>query len=187
MTDAPAAGNAPDSKAAGHLFALARPMQHALNNLFMVLQANLDSVLASLPPEDRAAVRLQRASQGAKDMEALLRAYLRIGRPAEQSPLDSGKFLDAVRPVLAQAAGKPLPVEKRATATIVPPRPAVDVALIDLAFCARALPTGVKPALVLDGATLIANWAASEAVVESLEALGLSVARGEEETRVTLV
>ncbi len=53
---------------------LARPMQHALNNLVMVMQANLDSVVASLPPDDRASIRLARAAQATGEMDALLRA-----------------------------------------------------------------------------------------------------------------
>ncbi|MDQ1080842.1 hypothetical protein [Pseudoroseomonas cervicalis] len=184
MSDDATAGE--ENPGARNLAALARPMQHALNNLFMVLHANLDSVISALPPEDKTTLRLQRASQGAKDMEALLRAYLRIGRPAEQPAMDSAKYLEAVRPVLAQAAGRPVVVEVRSSTMIAPQRPAVDIALIDLAWGARELPRGVKPTLVLEGASLTAAWEAPPAALQGLEALGLSATREEGLTRVTL-
>lgn len=168
MTDAP-------ERMAG----LARPMQHALNNLFMVLHANLDSVLSTLPPEDKVTIRLQRASQGARDMEALLRAYFRLGRPQDQNPADAGKYLEAVRPVLAQAVGKPLTLEIRSSATLTPPRPELDLALLDLATGARALVPPAKAALVLEGAVLSANWPAPEEAVASFAALGLTLEASE--------
>lgn len=184
MTDAPAPAPAP--LAGERMAGLARPMQHALNNLFMVLHANLDSVLSAMPEGDKATIRLQRASTGARDMELLLRAYFRLGRPQDRNPVDSGKFVEAVRPVLAQAVGKLLPLEVRSTTVITPPRPEVDLALLDLAVGAKALPPTTKPMLALEGAVLIANWAAPEAAVASLGALGLTVESGEAETRVTL-
>lgn len=175
MTDAP-------DRMAG----LARPMQHAVNNLFMVLNANLDSVASSLPPEDRSTLRVKRALQGAKDLEALLRAYFRLGRPAEQSPADSGRFLEAVRPVLALAIGKPLKVEVVATATVQPPRPEVDLALLDLVMGARGMAPGT-PKLVLEGAVITVNWLPPEGAEASLTAAGLDVSIEAAATRVTLV
>jgi hypothetical protein len=175
MTDAP-------ERMAG----LARPMQHALNNLFMVLHANMDSVLAGMPEGDKTTIRLQRASTGARDLELLLRAYFRLGRPQDQNPVDSGKFVEAVRPVLAQAVGKLLPLEVRGTAAIAPPRPELDLALLDLAVGAKALPPTTKPALVLEGAVLSANWPAPEEAVASLGKLGLAVQSDEAGCRVTL-
>lgn len=174
MTDAP-----------DRLAGLARPMQHAMNNLFMVLQANLDAVLASLPPEERNAVRLRRALQGARDMEALIRAYLRLGRPHEESQVDSGRFLEAVRPVLALATGKPLKVEVLATATIAPPRPEADLALLDLIVGARELPPG-QALLRLDGATIEVNWSAPEGALAALSDVGLRADGDAASTRVFL-
>ncbi|MDJ0390153.1 hypothetical protein QMO56_18750 [Roseomonas sp. E05] len=174
MTDAP-------DRMAG----LARPMQHAVNNLFMVLNANLDSVASSLPPEDRSALRVKRALEGAKGLEALLRAYFRLGRPAERSPVDSGRFLEAVRPVLALAVGKPLKVEVLSTATISPPRPEVDLALLDLIVGARELPPGT-PHLTLDGNVITVNWAPPEGAEAALTAAGLTVTAEAGTTRVTL-
>jgi len=165
---------------------LARPMQHAVNNLFMVLNANLDSVAGSLPPEDRSTLRVKRALQGAKDLEALLRAYFRLGRPAEKSPVDSGRFLEAVRPVLALAVGKPLKVEVLSTTTISPPRPEVDLALLDLIVGAREMPPGT-PRLTLEGDVITVNWAAPEGAEAALKAAGLAVTLEAEATRVTLV
>ncbi|WP_159999669.1 hypothetical protein [Roseomonas sp. 18066] len=175
MTDAP-------DRMAG----LARPMQHALNNLFMVLHANMDSVLSGMPEGDKTTIRLQRASTGARDLELLLRAYFRLGRPQDQNPVDSGKFVEAVRPVLAQAVGKLLPLEVRSTTAITPTRPELDLALLDLAVGAKGLPLTTKPALALEGAVLIANWPAPEEAVASLAALGLTVESSDTESRVTL-
>ncbi|MFC3124952.1 hypothetical protein ACFOD4_07765 [Pseudoroseomonas globiformis] len=174
MTDAP-------ERMAG----LARPMQHALNNSFMILQVNLDSVAAGLPPEDKAAVRMGRALQGLKDMEALLRGYFRLGRPHEEGEVDSGRFLEAVRPVLALAAKKPLKVEVRSTAMVKPNRPEADLALLDLVMPAQEMPHGA-PLLVLDGKTLIVNWQPPEGAEASLRAAGLGIERGENETRISL-
>jgi len=174
MTDAP-------ERMAG----LARPMQHAVNNLSMVLQANLESVAAALPAEDRLALRVRRALQGAKDLEALLRAYLRLGRPHEQGVIDSGRFLEAVRPVLVLALGKPLKVEVLSTASINPPRPEVDLALLDLIVGGKELPAG-EPLLRLDGNVLAVNWPPPEGARAVLEAAGLAVALAEGMTRVTL-
>lgn len=175
MTDAPT-----------RLAGLARPMQHAVNNHFMVLQANLDAVLASLPPEERNAVRIGRALQGARDLEALVRAYLRLGRPHEEGQIDSGRFVEAVRPVLALAIGKPLKVEVLSTATIVPPRPEADLALLDLAMGARGLPPGQPPLLRLDGKAIEVNWAAPEGAAEALAGVGLPASSQDGATRVTL-
>ncbi|MFC4169346.1 hypothetical protein [Teichococcus aestuarii] len=175
MTDAPA-----------RLAGLARPMQHAMNNLYMVLQANLEAVQATLPPEERNAVRLGRALQGAREMEALIRAYLRLGRPHEEGQVDSGKFLEAVRPVLALAVGKPLKVEVLATATIAPPRPEVDLALLDLTAGARGLPPGQPPLLRLDGSAIEVNWPAPEGALEALAELGLQASSQDGATRIVL-
>ncbi|PHK95156.1 hypothetical protein CR162_10470 [Pseudoroseomonas rhizosphaerae] len=174
MTDAPT-----------RLADLARPMQHAMNNFFMVLQANLEAVQASLPPEERNAVRVGRALQGAREMEALIRAYLRLGRPHEEGQVDSGRFLESVRPVLALAVAKPLKVEVLATAAIAPPRPEVDLALLDLAAGARALPPGT-PLLRLDGNAIAVNWPAPEGVLETLAGLGLQASSQDGATRVVL-
>jgi len=174
MTDAP-------ERMAG----LARPMQHAVNNLIMVLQANLDSVAAALPAEDRLTLRVRRALQGSKDLEALLRAYLRLGRPHEQGTVESGRFLEAVRAVLALAVGKPLKVEVLSTTPISPPRPEVDLALLDLITGARELPPGT-PLLRLDGNVIAVNWAPPEGAQAALEGVGLGVDFAEGITRVTL-
>jgi hypothetical protein len=154
---------------------LARPMQHALNNLIMVLQANMDSVLASLPPEDRASIRLARAAQATREMDTLLRAFLRLGRPAESPTLDSGRFLDSLRPLLAIGTGRPLTAEVAATAATTPPRPAIDMALLQAVQGARALPRTTPAALVLDGLALRMNWALPPDCHEALAAAGVAV------------
>jgi hypothetical protein len=164
---------------------LARPMQHALNNFFMVLQVNLESVANTLPPEDKSALRMARAQQGMKEMEALLRSYFRLGRPQEQAETDSGRFLEAVRPVLALAVKKPLKMEIRATAPVRPGRPEVDLALLDLVMPAGDLPHGV-PLLLLDGRNITVNWPTDDATEAALRAAGLAVHRGAAETRVEL-
>lgn len=174
MTDAP-------DRMAG----LARPMQHALNNFFMVLQVNLDSIAGTLPPEDKSALRMARALQGMKEMEALLRSYFRLGRPHEQGEIDSGRFLEAVQPVLALAVKKPLKVEIRATAPVRPARPEVDLALLDLVMPARDMPPGT-PLLVLDGRAITVNWPADDATEAALRAAGLEVRRDAVETRVEM-
>jgi hypothetical protein len=166
---------------------LARPMQHAVNNLVMVMQANMDSVLASMPPEERTAVRLGRAAQATREMEALVRAFLRLGRPEEGGTTDSGRFLAAVQPVLALAAGRPLAAEVVATAMVAPRRPLVDLALIGVFEGARALPRSTPPAIRLEGTGLTLNWALPEGSRNALEEAGLSVAEATEaSTRLVL-
>jgi len=173
-------------KDAGEAMAgLARPMQHALNNLIMVMQANMDSVLASLPPDDRASIRLSRAAQATSDLDALLRAFLRLGRPDETPTLDSGRFLDTVRPLLATGIGRPLTVEVPATATTVVARPAVDLALLRAAQGARALPRGTPATLVLDGLVLRMNWAVAPECHGPLLDAGITVVEADAE-RCTL-
>jgi signal transduction histidine kinase len=185
MTDKDGEGDAINQPGA-FLAALARPMQHAMNNLVMVLQANLDAVQASLPLEDRNAVRLGRAAQGAQDLDALVRAYLRLGRPAEKGAVDSGRFLKAVLPVLNLAAGRPLRVEQAGTATVCPARPLADMGLLALMPGARALPTGTPPVLRLDGALLMVNWPLPEGAEAALAEAGLGVRGSADGVVVTL-
>jgi hypothetical protein len=154
---------------------LARPMQHAVNNLVMVLQANMDSVLAGLPPEDRAAIRLGRAAQALRELEATMRAFLRLGRPEENGPLDSGRFLASVQPVLALGAGRPLKVETLATQVVAPRRPAADLALLGAFMGARELPRTTPPTLQLEGHRLCLNWPLPEGSRAALEDAGITV------------
>jgi hypothetical protein len=170
-------------KDAGEAMAgLARPMQHALNNLVMVMQANLDSVLASLPPEDRASIRLARAAQATREMDALLRAFLRLGRAEETPTLDSSRFLDSLRPLLATGIGRLLTIEVAATATTAVARPAVDLALLQAAQGARALPRSTPATLVLEGLALRMNWALAPECHEALAAVGITVAEATAES-----
>jgi hypothetical protein len=163
---------------------LARPMQHAVNNLVMVLQANMDSVLASLPPEDRASIRLARAAQAAKDMDALVRAFLRLGRPEENGPMDSGRFLASMLPVLALAAGKPVKVESISTATLVPRRPMMDLALLGAFNGARELPRTNPPLVTLDGTALLLNWPLPDGSRAALEEAQIGVEEGADSVRL---
>lgn len=185
MTDQPGTEDAVNQPGAS-LAALARPMQHAVNNLVMVLQANMDAVRASLPPEDRNSTRLARAAQGATELEALVRAYLRIGRPAEHSPQDSGRFIKSVLPVLNLAAGKPIRLEEAGTASVRPHRPLADMALLALAAGARALPATSPPALRLEGRALTVNWALPEGAGAALEEAGLAFHDSGDAVEVTL-
>ncbi len=164
---------------------LARPMQHAVNNLVMVLQANMDSVLAGLPPEDRAAIRLGRAAQAAKELEALMRAFLRLGRPEESAPLDSGRFLASALPALALAVGKPVKVETVSTTPVVPQRPLMDLALLGAFAGAKALPLSTRPTVFLEGASWRLNWALPEGSRAELEGVSIGVEESGEETRLT--
>ncbi|MBO1075236.1 hypothetical protein [Roseomonas marmotae] len=174
-------------KDAGDIMAgLARPMQHAVNNLVMVMQANMDSVLASLPPEDRASVRLTRAAHAGREMEALVRAFLRLGRPEEHSAVDSGRFFTAVQPVLQLAAGRPLTVETVSTATIMPRRPQVDLALVDAFTGARELPRATLPTVRLEGAGLQLNWPLPEGSRAALEDAGITLEETEAGPRLLL-
>lgn len=175
-------------KDAGEAMAgLARPMQHALNNLIMVMQANMDSVLASLAPDDRAHLRLSRAAQATRDMDALLRAYLRLGREEDQAPLDSGKLMTSLRPLLATGIGRPLTLTTAATASTAAPRPALDLALLHAAQGARALPRTTAPALALDGLRLSMNWALTPEAAEGLGAAGVTVAEAGAESCALLL
>ncbi|MFC7553686.1 hypothetical protein ACFQU7_17760 [Pseudoroseomonas wenyumeiae] len=174
-------------KEAGDVMAgLARPMQHAVNNMVMVMQANMDSVLASLPPEDKAAVRLTRAAQAARDMEVLVRAFLRLGRPEEHSAVDSGRFFGTVQPLLALVVGRPLTVESAATATVAPRRPAVDLALVEAFAGAKALPRSTPPKARLDGTVLEVNWPLPEGSAAALAEAGIGAESAGEVTRLLL-
>jgi hypothetical protein len=165
---------------------LTRPMQHAVNNLVMVMQANMDSVLASLPPDDRAAVRLTRAAQATKDMEALVRAFLRLGRQEESRPVDSGRFLASVQPVLTLTTGRPVKVDLIATAPVTLRRPAADLALLGAFTRARELPRTTPITVWLEGATLRINWPLPEHSRIALEEAGIRVREEAAETRLLL-
>lgn len=163
---------------------LARPMQHAVNNLVMVMQANMDSVLASLPPEDRASIRLARAAQAAKDMDTLLRAFLRLGRPEENGVLDSGRFVASVLPVLTLSAGKPVKLDTTSTANLAPRRPAMDLALLGAFGGARELPRTTPPHITLAGNTLLLNWILPDGSRTALEDAGIAVDEQDGVTRL---
>jgi hypothetical protein len=163
------------SEAGDAMTDLARPMQHAINNLVMVMQANVDSVLATLPPEERTAIRLSRAALAMKDMEALMRAFLRLGRPEESGPIDSGRFLASVQPVLTLAVGKPLAVQKGQTSPIAPRRPAVDLALLDAFAGARELPRTTAATARLEGTMLHINWPLPVDCRTALDQAGIGV------------
>lgn len=175
-----------EGEAGRRMAGLARPMQHAVNNLFMVLVMNLEAIQGSLPPEDRNAVRLGRALQGARQAEALLRSYLRLGRPEEQGEIDSARFLEAVLPVLNLAAGKPLTLEVAAAAPVRPARPRADIALLALAEGVRGLPASAPRRLRLEGRLLTASWPAPEAALPLLAAAGMPAEVAGEETRLCL-
>ena len=163
-------------KDAGEAMAgLARPMQHALNNLIMVVQANMDSVLASLPPEDRAAVRLSRAAQAMREIDTLARGFLRLGRPEEAGETDSGKLVNGLRPLMAVAISRPVIIEVVATASVAPRRPALDLAMLGAMAGARALPRNITATLRLDGLAMALNWALDPACLPDLAEAGITV------------
>ncbi|WP_376099801.1 hypothetical protein ACE7GA_12390 [Roseomonas sp. CCTCC AB2023176] len=154
---------------------LLRPVRHAVNNLSMVLSANLDAALPKLPPGDRATAQVVRARQAAEDYDRLIRGYFALGRHETVKPMAAARYLRDLLPLFVLAAGGPLPLEVEGEAMVEVRSPTLDAALVLAAAGASDRPPGERPALRISGATVTFAWPISDAAREALTAAGARV------------
>ena len=165
---------------------LLRPVRHAVNNLSMVLTANLDAAMPRLPPGEVATRQVGRAREAAAEYDQLARGFLALGREEGVRPAPAGRLMQELLPLLTLAAGGPLELRLLGNAIIRRQSPALEGALILAAAGAAALPPGPRPPLRLDGARLSFGWSIPHAAHAALEGLGATLERGEEGVSVTL-
>jgi hypothetical protein len=108
------------------LVALARPVRHEANNLLAALRGTLDLARRSTTDE-RGLARIERMSEAATRLEALLKAYLALVAPAPPDPAgtDAPQVMALLRPLLVLLLGPGRRVEIEAPArlrrTALPP------------------------------------------------------------------
>lgn len=154
---------------------LLRPVRHAVNNLSMVLSANLDAALPKLPPGDRATAQVTRARQAAEDYDRLIRGYFALGRHETLRAMSAERFLRDLLPLLTLAAGGPLPLEVEGDTTIAVRSPTLDAALILAASGGADRPVGPRPALRLSGADLVFGWTIPKVARDALAELSVAI------------
>ena len=167
----------PTGKPAGEqaMALLMRPVRHALNNMSMVMTANLDAALPRLPAGERTTVQVGRARDAAVDYDRLARGFLALSRGEEVRSASAARLLRELLPMLALAAGGPLDLLAEGAATIEQRSPALEGALILAAAGAAALPPGPRPPLRLDGARLAMGWTPPDEARAALLALGAAI------------
>ncbi len=165
----------PDDASRMAMALLMRPVRHAVNNLSMVLSANLDSALPKLPAGERATAQITRARAAAEDYDRLVRGFLALGRDEAMRPVGAERFLRDLLPLLTLAAGGPLDLEATAPATIRAVSPTLDAALVLACAGAAEMPSGPRPPLRLDGGALTLGWPVPAAAAAALTALGASL------------
>lgn len=160
---------------------LMRPVRHAVNNLSMVMNANLDAAAPQLPEGERVTRQVLRAREAAASYDTLVRGFLALGREEGVKGSASVRFVQELLPLLAMAAGGPLDLQAQGAPVLVERRsPGLEAALILAASGAAALPAGPLPPLRLEGTRLGMAWALPPAARSALEALGARVeAEGE--------
>ncbi|WP_338665839.1 hypothetical protein VQH23_11795 [Pararoseomonas sp. SCSIO 73927] len=154
---------------------LMRPVRHAVNNLSMVLTANLDSAVPRLPPGEVVARQVTRARDAALEYDALARGFLALGREEGIRPAPAGRLLQELMPLLTLAAGGPVELRILGGAVVQRRSPLLEGALILAASGGAALPPGPRPAIRLDGARLSLAWPLPPAARSALEELGAAV------------
>lgn len=154
---------------------LLRPVRHAVNNLSMVLSANLDAALPKLPAGERATAQIARARQAAEDYDRLVRGYFALGRHETVRAVMAERYLRELLPLLVLASGGALPLEAEGAATLEVRSPALDAALVLAAGGASDRPAGERPVLRLRGAALTFGWPLPDAAREALVAAGAAV------------
>ncbi|MFH5925546.1 hypothetical protein [Roseomonas xinghualingensis] len=165
---------------------LLRPVRHAVNNLSMVLTANLDAALPQLPEGERVTKQIARAREAAMDYDHLARGFLALGREEGTRPAPAARMMQELLPLLSLAAAGPVEVRTLGSAVIERRSPDLEGALILAASGAAGLPPGPRPALRLDGARLVVPWALSPEARAALEAVGAKLEPEEEGVAVTL-
>jgi len=169
------------------LGAMARPVQHDLNNLLTVILANVE-LLKRTAAEGGPQRQLDRIQQAAKRLEDGMRAILTLSRrpgPEEvvAAPLDGLRLLAPVLRLLLAAPGAlALDLPEGEAWKVRLDRAALEEALLDLVREAAAtLPRGTTLGITLaqeDGAVqLVVGWpeavpGPSEAVLAGFTALG---------------
>ena len=166
---------------------LLRPVRHAVNNLSMVMNANLDAAVPQLVEGERLTRQVLRAREAAVAYDSLVRGFLSLGREEGMKGVVAGRFLQDLMPLLSLAAGGPLELEGKESATILRRRtPTLEGALILAASGARSLATGPLPPLRLEGARLGMGWPLPPEARAALEGLGAAVEPAGEGVAITL-
>jgi len=165
---------------------LLRPVRHAVNNLSMVLTANLDSAVPRLPAGEMVTRQVTRAREAALDYDQLARGFLALGREEGVRPTPAARLVRELLPLLTLAAGGALELQLEGQAVVERRSPTLDGALILAASGAAGLPPGPRPALRLDEARLTLGWAIPPEARTALESLGARVEAEGEGVVVTL-
>lgn len=175
-------GAGPDDAPAGEkaMALLLRPVRHAVNNLSMVMNANLESAMPQLVEGERLTRQIARAREAAVAYDALVRGFLSLGREEGTKGALAGRFIQELMPLLSLAAGSPLELQGAASTAVVQRRsPALEGALILAAAGAKALPIAPLPPLRLTGAELSMGWPLPADAVRALKASGGAVEESE--------
>lgn len=155
---------------------LMRPVRHAVNNLSMVLSANLDSAIPKLPAGERVTAQVTRARAAGEEYDRIVRGFLSLARDETVRAVGAERLLRDLLPLLALAAGGPLALDAGEgvppTATIRARSPALDAALVLACAGGAALPSGPRPALRIRGAWLELGWPLTEGAAGALAAVG---------------
>jgi len=155
---------------------LMRPVRHAVNNLSMVMNANLDAAAPHLPEGERVTRQVLRAREAAVSYDTLVRGFLALGREEGVKGAISTRFMQEVMPLLAMAAGGPLELQTQGPPVLVERRsPSLEAALVLAASGATALPAGPLPPLRLEGRRIGMGWRLPPEAGAALEALGARV------------
>jgi hypothetical protein len=171
----PAERDAPKAPAQQAMALLLRPVRHAVNNLSMVLTANLDAALPQLPEGERVRKQVARAREAALDYDHLTRGFLALGREEGVRPAPAERVLQELLPLLSLAAGGAVEIRTLAGAVIELRSPALEGALILAASGAASLPGGPRPPMRLEGSRLSLPWSLPPAAQEALEKLGAGI------------
>jgi hypothetical protein len=178
----------PGASAAEQAMALLlRPVRHAVNNLSMVLTANLDAALPRMPEGEVVTRQVTRAREAALDYDHLARGFLALGREEGTRPAPAGRLLQELLPLLSLAAGGPVELRVLGSAVVQQRSPLMEGALILAASGAAGLPPGTRPPLRLDGARLSLPWALPPEARTALESLGALIEPEGEGAAITLV
>jgi hypothetical protein len=165
---------------------LLRPVRHAVNNLSMVLTANLDAALPRLPEGERVTKQVARAREAAMDYDHLARGFLALGREEGVRPVPAARLLQELLPLLSLAAAGPVEVRTLGSAVVERRSPALEGALILAASGGAGLPPGPRPPLRLDGARLVVPWAVPDDARLALQSLGAALEPDGEGVAITL-
>ncbi|MCR0983204.1 hypothetical protein [Roseomonas populi] len=151
---------------------LMRPVRHLVNNLSMVLTANLDSAVPRLPEGEVVTRQVTRARDAALEYDQVTRGFLALGREEGIRPAPAARVLQDLLPLLTLAAGGPVELQVLGKAVIERRSPALEGALILAASGAAGLPPGPRPAIRLNGARLSLPWPLPPEALAALEGLG---------------